>query len=60
MPRTELRTAQENETVEKERVLRIKAALAVRQLGYKSLRAFLMEKMTEAIDKSKKPIARLK
>ena len=60
MTRIELKTAKENDTIQKERAVRIKASIAVRQLGYKSLRAFLMAKMEEAIEKAKKPIAGLK
>ena len=53
MPRVENRSPKENETIEYERQLRIRASIAVRQLRYKSLRAFLIAKMEEAVEKAK-------
>lgn len=47
-------------TAEDEKQLRIRALIAARQMGYTSLRAFLIEQMQKLIEKSKKPIAGLK
>jgi len=59
-------TTKERETIAYERELRIKAGFAVRKLHHQgklkqnSLRAFLISKMEEIIEKSNLPIAGLK